>query len=478
MGCERDYFQLPGMSIRDILGPTAVDLLLELVNQSLTAAKRASQDHEPESFKQMISQLVLSLIAANTVCKTFGVYYNKKQDESGVIQNALDALFTDPWVRGLLYTVATTSGLGYLGSFFYGAYILALGLSGGALVFGYFLVLGVTFISLIQNLSVLPRGLVESSKGLRDAVASKLCVSLDTTAPVGIQEKFIHDSFFSHHHPAESLELYYKLIQLWYSGIPTDNIEGWDVARRFYLTILSSKLRQELKTMPIVAIFGVTTSGKSTLKEKLINPTNPNRKNFGEGMRNRTAVPDLAVCGNPHKSFCLLDTVGLSDRSIKSEETRNVIEATNNVFEAFVSAAIMVISHDEDGRNEVAEIQARKTSKFHDGRSKRARYPTLTCFNKADRLLDDDDGRPEMTREEVLQYLTHEAKLRINNDRPFDLRSMTESPYAPRVFSVFDKKKIPSSLVEKENMNSILVTEVEVQKWIEDLFYPPTTTST
>lgn len=102
----------------------------------------------------------------------------------------------------------------------------------------------------------------------------------------------------------------------------------------------------------------------------------------------------------------------------------------------------------------------------------------MTCFNKADLLYDslirqvprDQRNNSEITLENLLKK---EAQERLHKGRPFDLVSIADNPFFPRVFSIFDPDKV-DTLEDINRNNSVVITPTEVHGWLISIFYPKT----
>ena len=209
-----------------------------------------------------------------------------------------------------------------------------------------------------------------------------------------------------------------------------DPYDATSLARRIKLLVLTVKLRDTLKKLPIVLLEGLTESGKTTLKEMLRNPQNPDKSKFGGRQKRRTTVPDLVVCSNNSKPFCVLDTIGVGDRSLDEQQVE-ALKKLNEIFLTFSSASVLVCSQNEDSHPIVKE-QIQRTS-IHSSKDI-LRQPILTCFNKADSIFSYNELA---TLQDYDAELRAESDDRIKSNRFYDLRTINDDCFAPRVYSVF-----------------------------------------
>jgi hypothetical protein len=230
-------------------------------------------------------------------------------------------------------------------------------------------------------------------------------------------------------------------------------------ARRSKLLVISSSLRETLKLLPIVVLSGLTTGGKSTLREMLRDPSDPNADVFGLGDEQRTTIPQLIVCGESPQTYCVLNNLGLSDITIP-EETKKVLEVANKIFDQIASANIIVVSHGESRMNSIANDLTKLTSDVNLFQASMT-CPVMTCFNKADLLYDSLARKvPRENRTNSFhlreKLLIAEAQKRRRKGLPFDLVTIAQNPYFPRVFSVFDPDKV-NELGETNRKRSLLL---------------------
>jgi hypothetical protein len=169
------------------------------------------------------------------------------------------------------------------------------------------------------------------------------------------------------------------------------------------------------------------------------------RLECGLGDEQRTTIPQLIVCGESPQTYCVLNNLGLSDITIP-EETKKVLEVANKIFDQIASANIIVVSHGESRMNSIANDLTKLTSDVNLFQASMT-CPVMTCFNKADLLYDSLARKvPRENRTNSFhlreKLLIAEAQKRRRKGLPFDLVTIAQNPYFPRVFSVFDPDKV------------------------------------
>jgi len=333
-----------------------------------------------------------------------------------------------------------------------------------------------------------PDHLIYCTTRWRESLCGKSSIKLGVHASVGLQDKRVADALSGRGLKAfSSFDEYKIFIEANYGkDYEMKSKVSHVMINRTKLIVLSHHLRQQLKELPVALLSGVTKSGKSTLKEMLRNNTQSEPvTGFGPNQEHRTIIPQLVVCDlKDGKSFCLLDTIG-HGTNIDESVAKN-LDAANDVFRSFASATIIVCAQDDREVN----VLASSTSKLRSNKVAGIppKHPTLTCFNKADGIYG-PKGFPTAVKikrnPELGDYNTKfikEAAERCKTGLPFDLRTIKEDSYSPRVFSCFDPEVIedipskePLPAEEKLSLSlgneSILITPVDVKNWLLSVFY-------
>jgi hypothetical protein len=463
---------------------TVLDKILQFVEEPLMRAGKELKENpdNAERYKSFIANLAFSLLLARNVSMTFGKYYSNKLTETGEIHEVLDAFLSHPTVRVLLsaltwtYTFGPSSiGIGY------GVALIALGVTGWGILAS--VGVGVVYLSSVVLFHFLfgqfPQDVINTSFGLREFYVARIkdVKNYHQSESVGLKEKALEVKLIEYNLTGrESWEEYWKFTKqlLQRSRIITEgyNIEGEQcqhISRRLKLLVLSSHLRSALKDLPIVELSGVTSSGKSLLRELLVHPDKPDDKAYGRMPEHRTVVPKLLIAGmEKSKRYCILDTIGLSDQTFKDPAVKELLQSANRIFSIFASATVLVIANGDERKVPVASEQCTITSIYR-GDMSVLNHPILTCFNKADMVFEDLPGGnfPDDCEKTLDKF----AQQQCSQGIAYDLRSIDEDPTFPRVFSCF-KSSIKLPLHKGPRTDSKLIGKDEVELWIQNIFHP------
>jgi hypothetical protein len=464
------------LTIKQLISSDALHYFLDKIRSPLECAKAQLEvNSSAENYRHFLTSLALSLAVTRGISTSFGKFYNRDQTELGPLTKALDNFFANPYIRKLLSALQAVSGLSAFGYLSYSAFLFVTGVTGGWSALLYVLGSGLVAGFIDNSLKGLPRDMVESSGGLRNKLASHHNVTYDLDCSLGEKESKVVSAMDSEDkltfESSESKYVnYLKRVLKNDTNYDDTSPVFFDIARRMKLLALSSQLRTELKQLPIVMLSGISISGKSTLREMILNPMKPNRANFGSRQDHRTIIPEIIICGSAQRTWCILDTIGLSDTTIRHPDIVASLNMIDSIFKRFATAVIIVVGQEEDSKNEIANEQAHLTSKLRSSAVRSSgvllSHPTMTCFNKADVIF-----YGEEIPNDFYCQLAIEAEKRLKRDRPFDLRPISLDSYFPRVFSCFDPVATSKFPVEPNlRMNKILITPVEVQQWIENTF--------
>lgn len=199
-----------------------------------------------------------------------------------------------------------------------------------------------------------------------------------------------------------------------------------------------------------------------------------NPDEYGGEPSNRTFIPKLVKAGSLERPIFVLDTIGLGE--IKDSDKRNKLytslEKANEVFRRFAHATIIVCSQSQDNINEEAKSLALITSS-HNPDAQPLAFPTMTCFNKADEIpkIPDIQNQPLAKFCDILRNVALE---REKIQRPYDLRTIGEDMFRPRVFSCFEPRvsgvSLPAEGDTHTHLGSVVITVTNVQRWLEEVF--------
>ena len=239
--------------------------------------------------------------------------------------------------------------------------------------------------------------------------------------------------------------------------------DGRNIVKRIKLLLLSHELREALKALKVVVLVGPTKSGKSTLREKLVHPENPNTNCFGGSYKQRTSIPELFVIGtDAGKPMCILDTIWLGERAHAKE-----VEQVNRLFEQMAVATVIVCKESDNS----------PTTRSFLGRTSRLctqpealSHPVLTCFNQADAVFSSNFPEEEPPERNGVTMLNRESDARQVHDYFFDVRHPEVDNFAPRVWTAFDSL----APVPEYMRGTTVFTAPEVRSWLESVFYPST----
>jgi hypothetical protein len=422
------------LSLGTLLGADSVMKLLRMITRKLPEMDmNLKEDISEENYSIFLQELATSLLCVKHLSDSIGRFYDPLQRELGPVGKVLDYLFYPLSYWPLFQTSLSLSLSSHEQSSEELCYYLLKLLHSESLI-------------MMSSVGAIERSVAQELKLSRYALCSNSNLSM----------------FLQFHIAA--------------TGKPSEQLSIDTSPRRSKLLIISSSLRETLKLLPIVVLSGLTTGGKSTLREMLHNPFNPNHNFFGLGDRQRTTIPQLIVCGESSQTYCVLDNLGLSDLTIP-EETKIVLEIVNKIFDQIASAKIIIISHEDNRKNIISNQQAMFTSQSNT-QSITLTCPVMTCFNKADILFDSLIHQiPKENRINLNELrenlLVKEAQDRVRKGRPFDLVSIAQNPFFPRVFSIFDPDKV-NELEEINRKESIIITPKEVHEWLISIFYSKT----
>eukprot|EP01035_Chromulina_nebulosa_P023548 gene23548-30535_t len=453
--------------------------MLKILSGSLHDRKLALKANTTaESYRQFLAELSSTFGMAKIVSNAVGLFYHKSQDDMGDFYRKLEAILTRPFVQKSINLMMGSLAIVSVGIvFMYSGPIGFLFLSGVGAIGG--------------GLNAVALKALDNSKTLCKWVLELCNAANDNLETHGDFEDAVAKALGDHHNsPINSFRKWKTLIQRKYVGLEEDGGAVGNIPCRVKLILLSDYLRKTLQSLPLILLSGLTCSGKSTLREMLINPQEAiRRKKYGPLQEYRTLVPEIHICGEPGRTYGILDTIGLSDQTLLTNKINlaEEIKEINNLFECFASATILVCGQNDDAfdNKEAISLTAQTTSMEVSGRRAIINHPTLTCFNKADTMIfspfitgpeDDESGRsPEEQSKDLCIKWKVEIESRIGKGRFFDLRSTHNDMTTPRVLSIFDPKclKLFAKYPEiKFPDGQILMTPSDVHNWILDIFHP------
>jgi hypothetical protein len=90
----------------------------------------------------------------------------------------------------------------------------------------------------------------------------------------------------------------------------------------------------------------------------------------------------------------------------------------------------------------------------------------MTCFNKADSMFRGGFNNPMFQGRSYQDVLREESQRRCRALLPFDLVTIEEDSYKPRVFTIFDTNlyTVPP---DNDRQRANLITPKEIKAWIE-----------
>lgn len=451
-------------------------------------------DITQENYEQYIIQVGrLHQKIACSICIPVALFYDPYGEDDGPIEKQADSLAKNPLF--LKIAIATT-GPAALAAGIAVAYVTAItGVFAAPFTFGASLallsvstVMVASAIVAFNNSTWWNGHVLNSVDGLRTNIVQTLKLSdvqYKSLRSPGEKDRFIAQNLVSKGFTKNKTvkEIRQLMFQSWDQLylIGPEEKHAFSVARRMQLIILANELRAKLKALPVIMLYGLSTSGKSTLAELLCNPENPDMENaFGSSADHRTSCPTLRLCQTNGKVYGLLDTVGIGSLGTNDQEIRKWFNDARNLLSLFSTAMIIVCEQNDDSRGGVARELAFMTSDMDISEaSEVVHQPTLTCFNKADHAADSvsgfDTGKfkvdGKISALKVEEFLRVEAEKRRKVNKPYDLRTIAEDEILPRVFSCFHPTvKLPEFDPNDINRykNSVLLTPKDVNKWIID----------
>ena len=240
------------------------------------------------------------------------------------------------------------------------------------------------------------------------------------------------------------------------------------MVKRVKLIVLTSKLREVAKRLPIVLVRGSTKSGKSALREHL--RPNPDHDKYGGKNQHRTSVPEIFRCNvegldGVFRTVCLMDTIGIGDTT--NTEIKDTIDKANSIFKDLSAASVIVCEFDKMSSCGVAYATSsvQRTAAVDD--EEFPKIPTMTCITKSDRHFDEDDGYdcPKFRK-----TLEEEIPSSLARGLPVDMVPVESNPYYPRVWAAFLRPDREAKMHPSIRGNFIL-TAKEVGYWMASVLY-------
>ena len=435
----------------------AIETLIGIYSSGLREAETTLKaDMNPETYRLYLQTLGTGLLKMSSLTDPVGLYFNKVQTELGAISQRLSAFFGFMTSR---IGVVASSGIVATSVISLTSYADS--------------VLPSTLFPRFPLISIpsifLSIGVKNSSGSLRDAICKKYNVVYPDGATLGDKEKLLSErlslqglNFDSH-------------MSAFNSTVTTcfpHTFSHTFIARRLKLTLLCHKLREILMKLPIVYVYGPTRAGKTALRENL--RPNPDHTAYGHRTRARTSIPQIYFCGEvdaenplspPKRPFCVLDSIGIGDPAGNDPRTVEGIRMANEIFQKFAGLTIIVCKEILD--NDLSIEIASRTSTIVQGKhipcSPALDHPMMTCFTGADLIF--ENGYDE--EEDIEAELIKEARLRRTKGLPFDMRSIEQDPYFPRVWANFNPRVIVPA-----RHSGVVTSIADVRGWILQHFYP------
>lgn len=459
----------------------ALDALLNHIHSPLKlcfqGAQSANVGLNYNKYTEYLNALGGCLKLADATCfKSIGMYYNQKQEEIGVVYAAVTRFISNPVLWGT--TAAVVVSLNAANAAGLTALVVATLPALGIVAADVFIVGVAIWVGHILSYDGWDSDVIDSSAALRKDVLGRMATpaEVDTieTQNLHKKEKALSEKLSrlvaKPVTNLSSVKDFHDCLRVLYTGTDVNKESGcsWNVAHRLKLMVLSHHLRVYLKNFPIALLEGVSCSGKSTLREMLRRPNNPDKSKFGTKAEHRTLMPEIVFCESNGQTFCIFDNIGVSDNTIKDEHILAMMRQANDIFRAFASATIYVCNCEQIHTNATMRAHAEVTSTMN-AQAAHIAMPILTCLNKADKMIDDIEPETLSQSKNYEQDLMTEAAVRLQQEKPFDLRKICDDAYTPRVFTIFDPRiKLPEETANRKE--TVLVSPREIAEWLVSIF--------
>jgi hypothetical protein len=456
--------------------------ILRLISRDLIEAREiVNPDSSAEVYRAFLTKLMTGIAEPlETFIAPIGIFFNPSQEDGGPGEHAITDFLKSSDLQRIIVS-ASEYGMA-ISSALYVAGIVAL-VAGSTIAVPVLAAgLGGFFVSIVAEDLVggWPLRVINSSSHLRD----EFCESLNSHYPADASH-FEKDNAFARAcarkklNTTSSLKEYETLISEHFpSRDRFESMHGKNsisvphsfavISRRVKLIVLSSRLRNIIKQLPIVLIRGPTQSGKTALREHL--KPEPDHDAYGGGYEQRTSVPELFPCtlvapNGSVKTFCAMDTIGLGDTT--QIAGRDAIEKANDIYMQFASASIIVCAQQGLEKQDVAfaTSNVERPQNQQTPQEPFPKFPTLTCITKVDSMINRGYANPDFAAQ-----LTGQITRGLARGVPMDIQSVKTNPYFPRVFAAFlhpdDEERMHPSI-----RGSTILTSNEVKQWLFSIFY-------